>query len=260
VACSTDGSGDAVRGTATSAGPTTTDAAVTVTVATAVPGVPVPRVLLVGDSTLMALEAYDAVRALRGFDFVLDAKSCRTLGIRSCGRPPRPPNAAETIAETAGTFDDVVIMAGYDEWYTSFPGSFDKVVQAARAKGVRRIVWLTYRESMTYLPPSGVNARDSFIRNNRTLRAKLAGGGFPEVVLADWDAYTDPDDGWIHRDGVHLTESGALLVADYISRWVAFVHGLACPGASTVIGPLADPCADPDSAPPPADIAALYRQ
>jgi hypothetical protein len=31
----------------------------------------------------MGVEAYDAVGALRGFDYLLDAKSCRTLGIRS---------------------------------------------------------------------------------------------------------------------------------------------------------------------------------
>jgi hypothetical protein len=164
----------------------------------------------------------------------------------------------ETIAAAAGPFDDVVVMAGYDEWYTSFPSSFDEVVAAARAKGVERIIWLTYRESITYLPPTGVNARESFIRNNETLRAKLATGDFPEVVLADWGGYTDPDDGWITSDGVHLTSRGALLVADYISRWVAYVHRLPCPGPSTVDGPVADPCPDPDGAPPPADIRSLY--
>ena len=69
-----------------------------------------PRVLLIGDSTLLAIDHYDAYRALKGFEYVYDAKSCRTLGIPSCGKRPLPPNAVEAINHSDGNFDDVVIM------------------------------------------------------------------------------------------------------------------------------------------------------
>lgn len=59
------------------------------------------------------------------------------------GDKPRPTNSVEAISASAGTFDTVVIMAGYDEWWTSFPSSFDAVVAASRAKGATRILWLT---------------------------------------------------------------------------------------------------------------------
>src|SRR5215216_914084 len=94
-----------------------------------------PRALIVGDSTLMAVDRYGALEELDGIDYVFSAESCRTLGVPSCGDPPIPPNAVETITAATGPFDVVVIMAGYDEWWTSFPSSFDRVVDAARMHG-----------------------------------------------------------------------------------------------------------------------------
>ena len=217
-----------------------------------------PRVLLVGDSTLLAIERYNGYRALRGFDYVLDAESCRTLGIPSCGKRPLPPNAVEAIGKADGSFDDVVIMAGYDEWWTSFPGSFDEVVAAARAKGAQQIIWLTYREGVTYKLLTGEAADESFVKNNQTLRAKVASGAYPDVWLAQWYPHTPDDIGWFSKDGIHLTRVGALGVADYISRWVAHAAGLPCPMPFTPGGPIEPVCSNPDLQPPIADPVALY--
>ena len=76
-------------------------------------------------------------------------------------------------------------MAGYDEWWTSFPRSFDKVVQAARAKGARRIIWLTYREGVRYKLLTGERADEAFIKNNQTLRDKVASRAFPLLLICD---------------------------------------------------------------------------
>ena len=48
------------------------------------------------------------------------------------------PNSVATINAVNGRVDAVVIMAGYDEWWTTFPDSFEAVNDAARAKGARR--------------------------------------------------------------------------------------------------------------------------
>ncbi len=51
------------------------------------PGSPTgrPRVLIVGDSTLAAMEWEPAAQStLEGLNFKLDAKSCRTISIPSC--------------------------------------------------------------------------------------------------------------------------------------------------------------------------------
>jgi len=219
-----------------------------------------PRVLLIGDSTLLAIDRYNAYRALQGFDYVFDAESCRTLGIPSCGPRPLPPNAVQAIEDSHGDFDDVVIMAGYDEWWTSFPKSFDKVVAAARGKGARRIIWLTYREGVPYKLLTGERADEAFIKNNKTLRDKVASGAFPDVVLAQWYPHAPTHVGWLTPDGIHLTVKGALGLADYISRWVAHSEGLPCPMPVTPGGPVEAVCSNPDPEPPIADLMALYPQ
>ena len=220
---------------------------------------PRPRVLLIGDSTLLAVDRYNGYRALRGFDYEFDAKSCRTLGIPSCGKRPVPPNAVDAIGASHGNFDYVVVMAGYDEWWTSFPNSFDEVVNAARAKGAQRIIWLTYREGVKYKLLTGESADESFVKNNQTLRDKVSSGAFPDVLLAKWYPHTKADNGWISRDGIHLTLQGALGVADYISRWIAYVESRPCPMPSTPGGALEPTCPNPDTEPAIANVRALYE-
>lgn len=216
------------------------------------------RVLLIGDSTLLAVLRYNAFEALRGFTFVYDAESCRTLGVPSCGDPPVPTNAVEAISAAAGTYDMVVMMAGYDEWWTSFPASFDEVVGASRAKGAGHIVWLTYREGVGYTAPDGSTANEAFVKNNETLRAKIASGDYEDVVLADWFGYTSMSKGWLADDGIHLTRTGAFSVADYISRVIASVRGTPCPAPWEPGGAIDDPCPSPDAHVPVADVRALY--
>ncbi len=226
----------------------------TVVVPTATP----LRALLIGDSTLLAVLRYNTFDALRGFESVFDAQSCRTLGIKSCGIDPVPPNAVEAIDARTDTFDIVVIMAGYDEWWTSFPDSFDKVVAAARSRGARHVVWLTYREGVGYTAPSGATANEAFVKNNETLRAKVASGQFPDVTLADWFGYTASSTAWLTDDGIHLTRDGARAAADFISRTIAHLEGRPCPLPWAVGGPIDDPCPDPSAHAPVADIRALY--
>jgi hypothetical protein len=150
-------------------------------------------------------------------------------------------------------------MAGYDEWWTSFPASFDRVMEAARGKGATRTVWLTFREGVAYRLPDGSIANEAFVRNNATLRASVGSGRYPDAILADWFAYSARSRAWLTRDGIHLTRVGAFGVADYISRVIAHLEGRSCPmpwepGRST-----AEVCPDPDLHDTVADVRALYR-
>ncbi len=214
--------------------------------------------LLIGDSTLLAVGRYNAFRGLQGFEYAYDAESCRTLGIRSCGDPPVPTNAVEAIGAAAGSFDAVVVMAGYDEWWTSFPNSFDEVVEASRAKGARHVIWLTYPEGVPYKLLTGERADEAFIKNNQTLRDKVASGAYPDVLLARWFPHISIGSDWIADDGIHLTRTGALGVADYISRWVAHAEGLPCPKPRSPGGTIEVVCSNPDAQAPIADIRGLY--
>ncbi|MEP7112469.1 MAG: SGNH/GDSL hydrolase family protein [Ilumatobacteraceae bacterium] len=256
------GCGADTKNAGPSSAPTATPTSTSVTAAatTTTAPRPLPRVLLIGDSTLLAVDRYNAYRALLGFDYVYDAESCRTLGIPSCGRKPLPPNAVEAIGAADGSFDYVVVMAGYDEWWTSFPDSFDEVVDAARAKGAHRVIWLTYREGVPYKLLTGEPADEAFIKNNQTLREKVTSGAFPDVLLANWYPHVPADNGWLSDDGIHLTADGAFGVADYISRFVAYAEGRPCPMPAVPDGALEPTCPSPDGQPPINDVRALYRK
>ncbi len=243
----------------TSAAPATSDGAtVPAPSTTALEQLPaVPRVLLVGDSTLLAIGSYEAEDALRGMDPVYEAASCRALGQPSCGDDP-PTNSVEVIEATDGRIDVVVVMAGYDEWFTTFPSSFAQVVDAARSRGAARIVWLTYPEDVDYLLPDHRAASESLANMNRVLAERAASGTYPDVVVADWYTYSASAEGWFSRDGIHLSVTGALGVADYISRTIAFLAVQPCPMPRAVDGPIETPCPDPDLSGPVPDVASLY--
>jgi hypothetical protein len=222
---------------------------------------PPARALLVGDSTLAGVRWYGTTEALLGYPYVLTAESCRRLATASCrGREGyTPTNAVTAIRNASGSFGTVVIMGGYDDWWTVFSSSFDQVVAAARAKGARTILWLTYREGVGYVNPSGSSANVAFVKNNEILREKMASGQFPDVVLADWNGYTATTSGWLASDGIHLTLAGSYAAADYISRHLAHLENRACP-MPWVAGAAVDvPCPNPDVHGPVADIMSLYR-
>jgi hypothetical protein len=247
--------------TTSSTAPTATSTTVSRTTTTAVSSAAaalLPRVLLVGDSTLLGIEIYEALDALRGMDAVYDAKSCRTLGIPSCGDLPQPPNTVESIQRAVGPFDDVVVMAGYDEWWTSFPTSAAAVIDAARAVGAKRVIWLTYQQDVTYLMPDKRRANEAFTKNNQTLREMVVSGDYPDLILAEWDDFTATVPRWFTRDGIHLTPAGAYGLADYLSRFVAHIHQLQCPVARRVGDERESPCPDPDVTGPVDNVRALY--
>jgi hypothetical protein len=213
------------------------------------------RVLLVGDSTLLATASYDTVEAFAGYESVLEVASCRTLGVPSCGEGP-PTNTVEVIQTAEGTFDVVVVMAGYDEWWTTFPSSFEAVVSSSRAKGASYILWLTFREGVGYIAPDGSEANEAFVRNNATLRERSASGDYDDVIIADWNTYSARGDDWLTRDGIHLTRTGAYGVADYISRHIAHLYNSPCPTRTP--DDAGDICPNPDTLSELPDLDELY--
>ncbi|MEY2400751.1 MAG: hypothetical protein QOJ08_862, partial [Ilumatobacteraceae bacterium] len=125
--------------------------------------------------------------------------------------------------------------------------------------GSQRVIWLTYREGVPYKLLTGEPADEAFIKNNETLRQKVASGAYPDVLLAKWYPHATADGGWIGRDGIHLTDDGAFGVADYISRWIAYVEGKPCPMPVVPGGAIPPTCANPDTQPQIVDVRALYK-
>jgi hypothetical protein len=218
---------------------------------------PMSRVLIVGDSTLAAVRFIPgAPAAMRGFEPVLDAEPCRRLVFTSClsNTTNRVPNTAyEAITTTPGWVDAVVIMTGYNDWFDDFGYLFDTIVRAARAKGARQIVWLTYSEG-----GESARANLAYQLNNADLRRVAAQPGYEDVHVAEWNAYNHLGDNWVWPDGIHLTNRGAFGLADYFSRWLAHLEGRPCALPWFGGGPIDDPCPNPDSTGIAADIRAVY--
>jgi len=213
---------------------------------------PPVRALVLGDSALASLRwATGAANAVTGFEHTLDLETCRRLFTLSCpgrtGAPP--PTAYEALAAHGGAYDTLVLAVGYNEFPAYMAESFVRVVERARSLGYRRIVWWTLRNR----GPS-TNAG----RNDRTVRDLVAGGGYDDVVIADWARYSSSHPEWFVADGVHHQLVGAYAAADYLSRKLAAVEGRPCPlpvrpGAATPAV-----CPDPDLAAPSVALAAMY--
>jgi hypothetical protein len=214
------------------------------------------RVLMVGDSTLAGLAVFTrSQRAFVGFDPVLDPASCRRLLRPSCLSDTTgliPNTAVEAIRDTPGTVDVVVMKTGYNDWFSDFPKEFDAVVQMSRLKGAHTIIWMTYNEAV----PRN-NARRAYQENNIDLRWLVTLPQYSDVILADWQRYSDGRPDWFY-DGTHTTPSGSYAIADYISRWMAAVEHRPCPKPQTVGGPIAPRCPVPDLTGPVPDPVALY--
>ena len=222
---------------------------------------PPQPVLIVGDSAIAAIRwVPGAATAVLGIDHTLDLESCRRLVAPSCrGREGRtPPTALEAIRATRGTYHTVVVATGYNDAAPGFEASFRAVVDQARAQGVERIVWFTLRENAAYVPPGAPDQQAMYPEMNTTLRRLVASGAYPDVVIADWHAYTTSRAHWFAADGVHYGPVGAWAAADYVSRTMAFLDGRPCPMPIVPGGRRPDPCPDPDLTGPVADIEALY--
>ncbi len=217
--------------------------------------------LVIGDSAIAALRwVPGADNALLGFTHTLDLESCRRLYLPSCrGREGRtPPTAHEALADHGAKYKVLVVATGYNDGTSVFAESFRRIVARARSLGYIRIVWWTLRSDVDYVSPGSVGNHLAFAQNNRILRDLLATGDYPDVVLADWGAYTADRPEWFVTDGVHYRQIGAWGASDYLSRKMAFLEGRACPMPRHPSQPVENPCPDPDVTGPVADIEALY--
>ncbi|NNE11139.1 MAG: hypothetical protein HKN41_02715 [Ilumatobacter sp.] len=221
---------------------------------------PTPAVVI-GDSAIAALRwVPGADNAIIGFQHTLDLESCRRLHLLSCfGREGRrPASVTEALDFHGDKYHTLIVATGYNDGTISFAESVVAVVDEARQRGYERIVWFTLRSDVDYVSPGSVGNHRTFAANNETLLDLLAGGDYPDVVVADWGAYTADRPDWFVTDGVHYRQVGAWAASDYLTRKMAFLDGRACPMPVAPGEPVESPCPDPDVTGPVADIEALY--
>src|SRR5262249_56957972 len=130
--------------------------------------------------------------ALRGFRPLLDLEPCRRLASPSCTSAftlRTPPTAVQAINGEPSAVDIVVIRAGYNDGSIGFAAAARAVILAARDRGVRTVLWLSYSDGTG-------NQLVTYVQHNATLYAMAASGLYPELVVADWRSYASDSVGW----------------------------------------------------------------
>ncbi len=170
-----------------------------------------PKVTLVGDSVADRMQRNpDALASLTdGFRLNLQTRGCRTLVVTGCtlaGDSAPPPTALQVI-QRFGRFlsSYVVVEVGYNDESSRYRRDLDTVMSALRRLHVRTVIWLTLRD------PVGDN-----LTRNQVIEA--APRRWPQLVVADWNAYSADHADWFKEDGIHPTPLGAASLGQ-------FVHG-----------------------------------
>lgn len=166
----------------------------------------VPEVTVISDSVGTGLDYVSGGRARATGDWsaVFDLKVCRRLVAPPC--PPDPPSALSAIRSQPGSLGDVVVIhVGYNDWREVY--DIGRVMAALRARGVRRVVWLTLQEAKPLF--AGINAM-----------VRRAAGRYSWLQVADWRSYSAGHP-WFAGDGEHLTPSGAYALAGFYRSEIA---------------------------------------
>jgi len=112
------------------------------------------------------------------------------------------------------------VTGGQNEQPGWFRADVETIMLTARSLGYQRVAWILYRDD----PYPGLSSlgRELFSRYrgmNDILRDEAASGRWPELVLLDYDGFTQPHPEWFISDGIHLTPQGA----NPLAQWFAAV-------------------------------------
>jgi hypothetical protein len=158
----------------------------------------VVRVLVVGDSVSAALGYQPSLETgiAKGFDVKFDLQVCRRLVSAGCPYAGQLPSSALDVVESAARGRDVLVVdVGYNDDPAAYGREMAEVVRAAKADGVKQVVWVNLRETQS-----------AFARINAAIGAEAH--RFPLVQVADWNSWSAGKP-WFRSDGLHLTDGGA---------------------------------------------------
>lgn len=208
------------------------------------------NVLLLGDSTMASLRWFEqGTVSLDGFNYKLDAESCRRIADSSCyGREKRiPKSALRALEEFDGPLDFVVLMAGYDSSVQRVDDELERFLDEVHAQGVKVII-LNYKESLKFPAPGSRGKRSVYNDFNKILAKIVAEDNSGDVDIADWNSFSWGQTQWFLRDGIHLNIEGAVALGWYISQIVANAADNPCPFTDVY------PCGVPEMIDPRIDL------
>jgi hypothetical protein len=168
------------------------------------------HVTFVGDSVPASLDYVPSAKAVmeRGMSLTLDLKVCRRLIAASCPYKGKAPTTAlEAVRSYGQSLGDVVIVdVGYNEDGRGYPQGIDELMRAALSQGAKSVVWVTLRETRGVYHPANMAIRSAARR-------------WPQLLVADWNSYSAGKP-WFRDDGLHLTPTGASVLAGFLRGYV----------------------------------------
>ena len=166
------------------------------------------HVSVIGDSVPSSM-GYDA-KAFeilgQGIDLYFDAVPCRRIDVTSCTPTgaSTPPLTVVQMAQSGLPLGPVsVIVCGHNDKQQIFAQEIDHTLAALKADGVKRVLWLTMRETRSVYPSM-----------NADLLAAAASS--PDLTVLDWNSYSRSHPEWFGDDGLHLAGNGPQVMAAFI--------------------------------------------
>lgn len=190
----------------------------------------VPKVLLVGDSTMAGLRWFtNAKKALTGASFIVDVESCRAIASESCyGREKRiPTNTYTAIRSVKDQLDLVVVMAGSHNEPATIESELQSIRRLVQKRGAKLVV-LTLRDP--YRPNNAVTKESvtSIRRINQLINRIFQTSDSTSSSVADWRTFSTGHSNWFRQDRIHLNLRGSLALGWYLSQITAHVLGTPC--------------------------------
>jgi hypothetical protein len=199
------------------------------------------KLTFLGDSKAAGIEySAQAKRLLaRGHNVRRDLKVCRRLVAQSCVyQGVRPLTALQAVRYYGTGLGRVLVVdVGYNDSSATYRRQMETVVKAAKARGVKGIVWVNLRVVPAHPDYRKINAIIAEVATRR-----------PIVYVANWNAYTrGRPASWFGSDGIHLTGAGAVGLVRLVRKYIA----LAAQGPRETVARevAADPAEEPEAAP-----------
>jgi hypothetical protein len=133
----------------------------------------------------------------KGFSVKFDLQVCRRLASPGCPYNGHAPSSALDVVRSAGqgAGDVLVVDVGYNDDPAVYGKEMGQVIRAAKADGVKQIVWVNLRETLPL-----------YKQLNAVIRTEAQQFSF--VQVADWNSWSAGKP-WFRSDGLHLTDAGA---------------------------------------------------
>jgi hypothetical protein len=177
----------------------------------------------VGGSLVWVSAAHDELT--HGLDVSLEVETCRKLVEPGCAADGNdaPESALATIQRLGPTLGSTLVLdLGYNDRPDAYGPGIDKVMRAAEAAGVTKVIWVTLAER-----------QGTWAATNDEIRAAAA--RWPQLVVADWAPIAAGQDDWF-VDTAHMNWVGAIALGHFLRPFIADACGAACVPVPTFCG------------------------